>query len=466
MPRSPEPRVRSISPHAMNRSGLCIGCGACAATGEAEMRWDAHGHLKPAGPRQWVRRPSEALARTCPFSPAAADEDVLAGERFPAAAERNDGIGRFESAWVGHVAEGEWRAQGSSGGMVSWVAGELLRTGGADAVAHVKPADPDTSGRFFAYGISRSPAEIAAGAKSRYYPIELSGVLREIRATEGRYAIVGIPCFIKAVHLLRRTDPLLAERITHTLGLFCGHMKSAHFVQSFAWQLGAELEQVRALDYRVKDATRPANWYRAQLELAGGGRVAEDWWHLADGDWGAGFLQNPACDACDDVVAETADIAFGDAWVEPYASDGRGTNVVVTRSKALHRMLEGAVADGRLDLKSVDAGFIVETQAAGLRHRREGLAYRLSWMKRRPVRPRKRVAPASRSPALRRRLVFRTRAAIARWSHRMMWLARTFDAPGLYLGWARLWLRLYQALAWSHGRLGAVIDRILPQGAK
>src|SRR5690606_38702641 len=66
------------------------------------------------------------------------------------------------------------------------------------------------------------------------------------------------------------------------------------------------------------------NWYRAQLELAGGGNVAGDWWHFADGDWGAGFLQNPACDFCDDVVAETADIAFGDAWVEPYASDGPG----------------------------------------------------------------------------------------------------------------------------------------------
>jgi hypothetical protein len=63
-------------------------------------------------------------------------------------------------------------------------------------------------------------------------------------------------------------------------------------------------------------------------------------------------------------------------------------------------------------------------------------------------------------------LVFRTRAAIARWSHRMMWLARAFDGPRLYLGWARLWLRIYQALAWSHDKLGAAIDRILPQPTK
>jgi hypothetical protein len=129
-------------------------------------------------------------------------------------------------------------------------------------------------------------------------------------------------------------------------------------------------------------------------------------------------------------------------------------------------MLENAIGEGRLDLAPVDAEFIVETQAAGLRHRREGLAYRLSWMKRRPLRPNKRVASSAAALPLRRRLVFRTRAAVARWSHRTMWLARALGAPGLYLGWARFWLRLYQALAWSHGRLGVVLDRILPQPAK
>ena len=99
------------------------------------------------------------------------------------------------AAWVGHVAEAPFREQGSSGGMVSWVAAELLRTGAVDGVAHVTAEDP-ASGHFFRYRISRSPDEVGRGAKSRYYPVELSGVLREIRAVPGRYAIVGLPCFI------------------------------------------------------------------------------------------------------------------------------------------------------------------------------------------------------------------------------------------------------------------------------
>jgi coenzyme F420-reducing hydrogenase beta subunit len=232
-------------------------------------------------------------------------------------------------------------------------------------------------------------------------------------------------------------------------------------IESFAWQLGVEMERVRTVDYRLKDESRPANWYRAHLELEDGATAAEDWWNLADGDWGAGFFQNPACDHCDDVVAETADIAFGDAWVEPFSSDGRGTNVVVARSSAFARMIEQGIADGRLALQRVDARFIERTQAAGLRHRRDGLAYRLSWSRNR-LRPLKRVGPRARALPVRRRLVYRLRSSIARWSNRMFRLARALKAPRLYLNWARCSLRLYQAVTWSRGRIGRALDRLFP----
>ena len=237
-------------------------------------------------------------------------------------------------------------------------------------------------------------------------------------------------------------------------------MKSAAMIESFAWQLGTELGRVQAIDYRIKDETRPANWYRAHLDLAGGGNAEQDWWHLADGDWGAGFLQNPACDWCDDVVGETADVSFGDAWVEPYSSDGRGTNVVIVRSKELRDMFERARAEGRVALERVDAEFVVRTQAAGLRHRRDGLAYRLTW--RRGIVPRKRVEASADLP-VRRKLVYRLRYAIARMSHPTLRLARSLHMPGIYTTWARSVLRLYQSVTWSRGRLGGLLDRLLPR---
>src|SRR5690348_7158197 len=195
---------RLVSPREIVSSGLCVGCGSCGAA----MRWDRDGFLKPVSPDDL---PSDQLSRQCPFSPAAPNEDEIASERFASAAATDPRIGRFEAAYVGHAVEDPFRRNGSSGGLTSWVAAELLRSGAVDGVAHVAPADPQTDGRFFAYRISRSLDELSTGAKSRYYPVELSPVLREIREAPGRYAVIGVPCFIKAIHLLRRIDPVIRE---------------------------------------------------------------------------------------------------------------------------------------------------------------------------------------------------------------------------------------------------------------
>lgn len=460
-PRQDERRLEPLSPQDIVGAGLCIGCGACVAQappGRAAMRLDAYGQLKPTGDRGWRNTRTPSFARTCPFSPSARNEDALAAARFPTAPHASEWIGRFEAAYVGHVEEGEFRLEGSSGGMVTWTAAQLLREGLVDAVVHVAPPQGRAADEpFFRYQISRSEDDLRRGAQSRYYPIELSGVIQAMRAEPGRYALIGIPCFLKAVHLLCAADAVLRDRVAVTLGLFCGHMKSARMVESFAWQMGVGVKAVEGADFRTKAPDRPANWYQARLRLKDGGERRGDWWNFVDGDWGAGFFQNSACNFCDDVVAETADISFGDAWVEPYSSDPGGTNVVVVRSPLIDRLLRGAIADGRLVLKPVDAAFVHQTQAAGFRQRREGLALRLS-RRRWRLRPEKRVAPTAPPLSIRRRLVYLLRGQITAWSHRMFYLARLLRWPALYMRWARAGLDVYQGLAYSRGKVGRIVD--------
>lgn len=456
-----------VSPRDMVRSGLCIGCGSCVAQSAsrgARMSLDPYGQFKPTGSPEWLTQRTHAFSVTCPFSPGAMNEDELAARRFPSASRVAASIGRFEAAYVGHVAEQDFRACGSSGGLVTWVACELLRQGLVDGVAHVA-AREGSAGELFGFGISRTEEEIRSAAKSRYYPVELGAIIAEMRSTPGRYAVIGIPCFIKALHLLRNQDPVIGERLAFTLGLFCGHMKSARMVESFAWQMGADPDAIRKVEFRIKNPDRPANWYTAQLTLSDGSMPAKDWWHLADGDWGAGFFQNSACNFCDDVVAETADVSFGDAWVEPYSSDGRGTNVVIVRSPLIHRLIAAAIAEGRLSLEPVNSHFVEQTQAAGLRHRREGLAFRLIWP-RFGVQPRKRVAPHAQGLPFRRKLIYVMRHQISAWSHRMFWLARVMNRPAIYIGWARTVLALYHGLAYSRGRIGLIVERLKLRGGE
>jgi hypothetical protein len=164
---------------------------------------------------------------------------------------------------------------------------------------------------------------------------------------------------------------------------------------------------------------------------------------------------NSACNLCDDVVAETADISFGDAWVEPYTSDGKGTNVVVVRSQEINDLLQEARTTGQLQLKEVDSAFIHQTQEAGFRQRREGLSYRLTW-KRSGIRLTKRVIPHAKDLDIKRRWIYRMRYKISIWSHRIRWIAHRVGIPHFYILWAKTSLAIYQGLAYQRGLLGRI----------
>ena len=423
------------------------------------MVFDRFGQYKPSGPRQWYRRPSHEFSARCPFSPSAANEDEIGAEMFAGAEHRSKTLGNFLAAYVGHVTENGFREEASSGGMTSWVLAHLLRVGAIDAAVHVKSGDRSGSQLLFSYEVSRTEEEIRAGAKSRYYPVHLAEVLKIVRDIPGRYAVVGVPCFIKALQLLRRQDPVIRERIVFCVGLFCGHMKSARLVESFAWQMDIALEQIEQMEFRRKHIDRPARTYTVAFRLKDGRLLEKDWTEMADGDWTAGFFQNSACNFCDDVVGEVADVSFGDAWVEPYSSDGRGTNVVIVRSPAVHRLIKAGIAAKQLQLTAVDAEFVEQTQAGGFRQRREGLAYRLCFSHPR-IEPRKRVEPNATNLSWRRKTIYRARSYISKWSHRMSWLAARSGCRTLYINWARLMTTLHGRLAWSQGRLGKLLDKL------
>jgi coenzyme F420-reducing hydrogenase beta subunit len=417
---------RSAAFSRVTDNGFCIGCGGCAArpTGDARMAMNDIGlyeaRLSPGGaaPRDF--------ASICPFSGEAADEDQIADELFPEReTRRHPEIGRYAACFVGHAEEGGFRRAGSSGGMASWFLCELLATGAVDGVVHVAAA---ADGALFRYSISTSLDAVRGGAKSRYYPVEASQVLAALRETEGRFAFVGVPCFVKAVNLQRRVDATLRERIALTVGIFCGHMKSARFADFLSAQMGVAAEEIASVDFRLKYRDRPASSYGFEAIRRDGSRASRPMAEMFGGNWGYGLFKAKACGFCDDVAAETADIAFGDAWLAEHVNDSKGTNVVVVRDPALVATLTRAASAGRIRLAPVSADTVALSQAAGLRDRREGLGFR-SWETDAAGewRPLRRTPPCAHVPETRRK-IYRLRDAIARASHSAF--AETLGAGG------------------------------------
>lgn len=406
-----DPLTRVVS------GGFCIGCGACAAipNGGLSMRLDSYGCYVPSRVSESVDGTFESFDAICPFSGNSADEDELATKLFQSEGGKlDDGVGRYVATYVGHAASPEERATGSSGGLATWLLCRSLQDGVVDAVVHVAPSGGEG---LFSYTVSRSPEAVRAGSKSRYYPVELSGVLDIIRRVPGRYAIVGIPCFIKAINLLRSCEPALAERIVLTVGIFCGHLKSAQFTEYLVECLGHDVREAKTVDFRKKLELRSASDYGFEAVMQDGTTATRPMSEIYGGNWGYGFFKYEACNYCDDVAAETADVAFGDAWLPEYITDSGGTNVVVVRTKAIDAIFRAGMSEGQIELEPITVARVVESQAAGLRDRREGLGYRLElkategeWA------PRKRVPPSSSIPKT-RKLVYDLRMEIARMSH-------------------------------------------------
>lgn len=443
--------------------GYCIGCGVCAVPENSplEIVMDEYGRY--VARNRGVGNLKADLRNVCPFSGIGPDEDELAAElHFDGCHDPR--IGWYRDLFAGYVVEGEFRRLGTSGGMTTWILHELLQRGWVDGIIHVLPRPcGETVEPLVQYGISRTPEEILSGAKSRYYPVELSNVLRQVERAPGRYALVGLPCFIKAVRLLARREKWVRERLVHLIGLVCGHLKSARFAELIGWQLGFPPGSVRQVDFRVKLQNRPANYYGVRVDGYLDGKlrsVTHPMQGLLGSDWGQCLFMYGACDYCDDVFGETADVVVGDAWLPRYTSDPGGTNIVVVRDQRMQLLIQEGMRRGALHLEPLSVEEIVASQAGALRHRREGLAYRLyqkqaegEWA------PRKRVSPQMRHLSRGRRRIYELRSLIASESHEAYRQARAVGQLQVFEARMLPLLRRYQrasASPWRSWARGAV----------
>lgn len=321
----------------------------------------------------------------------------------------NKKIGYYQGLYVGHVLEGNFRSNGSSGGMSSWLFKELMERGAIDGVIEVKKVNDNCSQNvLFEYGISRNISEILEGAKTKYYPVEYSKVLDFVRNNPGNYAIIGLPSYVMGIRLLTESDNILKERIKFVVGLVCGHQKTTNFANFLAWQCGIKPGNLLNIDFRKKVKGLPSNSYAVEVTGKVNNEirtVVKPMSELMGGDWGQGFFKVRASDFTDDVMNETADITLGDAWLPEYTNDSEGNNIIVVRNSYLQSLIEDGVNNGKLNLDIVDEKTIYRSQASHYRHTQDELSYRLHKKDVKGVwRPDKRISASKNIPILRKKI--------------------------------------------------------------
>ena len=406
----------------VTEGGACIGCGACSyLSTKVTMGFDKYGKIIPIieNNEEFSLKEEQSIASICPFSGEGSNEDELAKNLFSTLPKDGE-IGHYDQIFAGRVREEKWYNNGSSGGLGKWLLYKLLETNLVDHIIQVAETDPfkDEQGRLYAYKVISHKEDVIKGSKSVYYPIELSDVLYYIEQNPGRYAITGVPCFIKTIRRLAEAKPVFKERITFTFGIVCGHLKSKGYAELIAWQLGVEPQNLAQIDFRKKLPGKKAN-EKGVVATSQGGRISHPKivQELFGTNYGHGFFKYEACDYCDDIVGETADISIGDAWLPQFMN--QGSSLVITRNKTLTDLIIRSRKDNELELSTLTPKQAADSQRAGIRHRRDYLQYRLfirkindQWY------PYKRVPPSATHLTNNLKKIVEVRSQLATDSHR------------------------------------------------
>ena len=372
---------------------LCTGCGVCTYVCPDDalgMARSEDGFLVP----QLVAKcgGDGKCLEVCPFniSPRGEikDEDGLASLFLADAEKHHPKIGSYTGIYAGHSLT--YRLSSSSGGVGTYVVNRLLSGNIVDHVLAVEQGDGPEG--FYHYAVISDESDVLKGSKTRYYPVTLADVLSKLDELGGRVGIVGVACFVKAVRLAQYNDPLLKEKISFLIGIICGGLKSSFFTEYLGERAGVSRQSINKPSYREKDIRSTASDYSFTCENVNSKKVHTI--KMVDvGDmWGTGLFKANACDFCDDVSTELADISIGDAWLEPFVNDGHGANVIVTRSALAEEIIQRGLADRELQLEQISLQKFLSSQSGSFNHRHTGLLFRANVREkigRQPVPPRR-----------------------------------------------------------------------------
>lgn len=380
------------------KNEFCIGCGVCSGACPHDlfnMEMNESGIFQPSMKTECKLVNCNLCVTSCPFWNQDSNETVLSNEIFGSKedAKFDQYIGNYEHLYSGFVTNNRFRESRSSGGLATWLLVKLINLEEIDHVICVTSTpNQDT---FFKFSALDNTDEVLKASRSCYYPVEISQMIKFISKNPGKYAITGIPCYIKAIRLLMKRNKIIAQRVKFLFGLVCGQSQNKYFVDYLYSMVGGNKSDLSEVIFRTKNPKRPASDYGVKFVSSKNYSDVEVLWNEGMGAvWKEGYFRPEACNYCDDIFAELADITFMDAWLPQFSHDNAGTNLVITRNQRLEEVLNRGQKEDAIALSEITTVDIHKSQQGVIYRKRDELAYRLFLLrKRKKYYPHKRVIP-------------------------------------------------------------------------
>ncbi len=328
------------------KNGLCTGCGTCIIFCRQSaielVKNEERGIYLPKLKKEMCIQCGVCL-RICPgYEVDFKQLNQAIFNNEPA----NSMLGNYICCAQAWVRDNSIRENSSSGGTVSALLIHALKKGVINGalVTRMKKDSPLEPEPF----IAKTREEIIEAAKSKYCPVPANIGLEYILASEGKYAIVGLPCHIHAIRKAEQLDERLKEKILFHIGIFCGTNKTFLGTEYIIKCLKLKKEDVLKIEYRGegwpgnmiihlkngrKIITKYSNYYRCLYPFI-----------------------NKRCMLCTDLSAELADASFGDAWtLDKDLTKFASTSVIIVRKKNVEKILQEMLEEEEVEVAPVPA---------------------------------------------------------------------------------------------------------------
>lgn len=335
------------------KRGLCCGCGTCYALCPNEaikIAFDSSiGIFYPQITPRFCANCGICL-KVCPGLEV--NYHILEKNYF-GKNRSNELVGVCKDYYTGYSCDEKLRFNSASGGLVT----ELLKvalnenmiTSSCITVTEVSSSNKEIKIRPL---LVNTGEEIYRGIGSKYAPVPVNMIVKDILARSGSYGIVGLPCHVHGIRKAQNLYPVLKERIAFCIGLFCAKNLKLSGTYYLMQKLGIDLSKVKSLSYR-------GNGWPGELtvKFSDGSFVNKNDYYTSD--FGAFII--PRCILCCDHSNELADLSCGDAW-QKINNDSLGTSVLLVRSVAGEKLVKQAVLSERIALEKTNSNEVLMAQ--------------------------------------------------------------------------------------------------------
>lgn len=159
-------------------------------------------------------------------------------------------IGSIKGVYVGKANDEVIYLNSQSGGIVTAMLSYLLETKQIEAaVVAVMKVDVPPRGDVI---LAKNREELIAAQKSKYTPIPILKIIKEIKGIKGKVAIVGLPCHIHGLHNLIDIYPVLKSKIFCKIGLICESIMTTTAIDFLANKANCNSENVSGIIFKDK----------------------------------------------------------------------------------------------------------------------------------------------------------------------------------------------------------------------